>query len=444
MSKVAIQADCSKEIGKIKPMHAVNNGPTGTEGDATGNFDAYKAAKIPFARNHDAAFYASYGGEHIVDIQAVFPDFSKDENDENAYDFTLTDFYLQKIVKAGTEVFYRLGSKIEHSPKKYGTLMPTDFAKWARVAEHIIRHYNEGWANGLTLNIKYWEIWNEPDLHPDDTPLERKSTWSGTWQDYFDFYNVVAAHLKNQFPHLKIGGPALAYNGDFATQFIKQLKAPLDFFSWHIYTCNTADVRWKADYIRNLLDENGYAETESICNEWNYLKGWSDEQYIQGIKAIKSIKGASYTAAVMLDSQKGSVDMLMYYDARPTSWNGMFNTDLTCELLKGYYPFLMFSKLWELNTEIQTLSSDSDVYVCGAKQAERVALMIAHYNDAEGEEKQVEVSLQNLEMAGKTICVYMLDKDNDMQKVQSISGDTVGETLQVTMPAYSVCLIEVK
>ena len=104
----------------------------------------------------------------------------------------------------------------------------------------------------------------------------------------------------------------------------------------------------------------------------------------------------------------------------------------------------MFSKLWELNTEIQTLSSDSDVYVCGAKQAERVALMIAHYNDTEGEEKQVEVSLQNLEMAGKTICVYMLDKDNDMQKVQSISGDTVGETLQVTMPAYSVCLIEVK
>ena len=85
MSKVAIQADCSKEIGKIKPMHAVNNGPTGTEGDATGNFDAYKAAKIPFARNHDAAFYASYGGEHIVDMQAVFPDFSKDENDESAY-----------------------------------------------------------------------------------------------------------------------------------------------------------------------------------------------------------------------------------------------------------------------------------------------------------------------------------------------------------------------
>ena len=438
---VVIQADFAKETGKIKPMHAVNNGPVGDETDETGSFEAYKAAKIPFARNHDASFYASYGGEHIVDIQAIFPDFSKDADDESAYDFTLTDLYLQNIMKAGTEVFYRLGSKIEHKPKKYGTRMPTDFAKWAKVAEHIIRHYNEGWANGLHLNIKYWEIWNEPDLHPDDTPQEKKSTWSGTKQDYFNFYDVVATHLKTQFPHLKIGGPALAYNGDWAKEFIEQLKAPLDFFSWHIYTCNVADVRWKADFIRKLLDDNGYTETESICNEWNYVKGWSDKEYIQGVKAIKSIKGASYTAAAMLDSQKGSVDMLMYYDARPTGWNGMFNTDLPCEKLKGYYPFLMFSKLYEMDAGIETSSNDSDVYVCGAKKGSDVALMIAHYNDTEGEEKQVEISIENWENIGKSLCVYMLDKDRDMQKIQTLSAAGSFGKLQIKMPAYSVCLI---
>lgn len=444
MINVVVQADFSQEIGKIKPMHAVNNGPVGNESDGTGNFEAYKNAKIPFARNHDASFYASYGGEHIVDMQAIFPDFSKDVDDENAYDFTLTDLYLQNIMKAGTEVFYRLGSKIEHAPKKYGTRMPTDFVKWAQVAEHVIRHYNEGWANGFAFNIKYWEIWNEPDLHPDDTPKEKKSTWSGTKQDYFKFYDVVATHLKNQFPHLKIGGPALAYNGEWANDFIKQLKAPLDFFSWHIYTCNTADVRWKADYIRKLLDDNGFTETESICNEWNYLKGWSDEQYIEGIKAIKSIKGASYTASVMLDGQKGSLDMLMYYDARPTAWNGMFNTDLPCERLKGYYPFLMFSKLYAMGVEIQTSSSDSDVYVCGAKKGTDVALMISHYNDTAGEEKQVEISIENWKNTDKSLCVYMLDKDRDMQKIQIYSGLIQSEKIQITMPAYSVCLIESK
>ena len=28
---------------------------------------------------------------------------------------------------------------------------------------NVIKHYNSGWANGYHYNIKYWEIWNEPD-----------------------------------------------------------------------------------------------------------------------------------------------------------------------------------------------------------------------------------------------------------------------------------------
>ena len=57
-----------------------------------------------------------------------------------------------------TKVFYRLGSKIEHNRKKYGTLVPKDPHKWAVICEHIIRHYNEGWADGFHLNMQYWEI----------------------------------------------------------------------------------------------------------------------------------------------------------------------------------------------------------------------------------------------------------------------------------------------
>ena len=72
-----VRVNFEKTVGKIKPMHAVNNGPT--KGPRmfplSGNFDAYKEAGIPFARNHDAAFCASYGGEHTVDINAIFPNF---------------------------------------------------------------------------------------------------------------------------------------------------------------------------------------------------------------------------------------------------------------------------------------------------------------------------------------------------------------------------------
>jgi len=66
-------------LGPVKPMHGVNNGPVKAGSDQTrGNFPAYAAAKIPFARTHDSSFRAGYGGEHTVDITEVFPDFSKD------------------------------------------------------------------------------------------------------------------------------------------------------------------------------------------------------------------------------------------------------------------------------------------------------------------------------------------------------------------------------
>ena len=86
MSNITI--DFSSKVGNVKIMHAVNNGPHVSRGDqARGNQDTYRAARIPYARVHDAAFHAQYGGEHCVDINAIFPNFDADVNDEASYDF---------------------------------------------------------------------------------------------------------------------------------------------------------------------------------------------------------------------------------------------------------------------------------------------------------------------------------------------------------------------
>ena len=114
-------------LGPIKPMHAVNNGPSvqkpGND-QKVGNFEDYRAARIPFARTHDSINCVS-GGAHSVDVNAIFRDFDADENDPANYDFVFTDHYLDTIRRAGTEVYFRLGQTIEHGPKKYGAL-PAD------------------------------------------------------------------------------------------------------------------------------------------------------------------------------------------------------------------------------------------------------------------------------------------------------------------------------
>jgi len=175
-----VRVDFSRNCGQVKPMHSVNNGPVYkfAEDQRITNMDSYRAAGIPYARTHDAAFCSTYGGEHTVDIHAIFPDFDADPYAPESYDFVLTDEYLKVIEFAGTKTFYRLGSKIEHWKKKYGTLPPKDFHKWAVICEHIIRHYTEGWADGFRMDIEYWEIWNEPDLDPDDSTHKR--CWGGT------------------------------------------------------------------------------------------------------------------------------------------------------------------------------------------------------------------------------------------------------------------------
>lgn len=433
MKKVFV--NYGKELGKVKPMHAVNNGPIRARGDQTrGNFDTYVEAGIPFARNHDASFCNDYGGEHTVDVHAIFPNFDADVNNPASYDFACTDKYTEEILEAGTKVFYRLGSKIEHEVKKYNTLPPKDFQKWAEICEHIIMHYNEGWADGFQWNIEYWEIWNEPDLDPDDS--KNKRTWGGTKEQFFDLYEITAKHLKTRFPHLKIGGPAVAYNQEWTADFLAEMsrrEVPVDFFSWHIYCAEPAWVIERAETVQKLMDANGYGDAESILNEWNYIKDWG-ENFIYSLETIVGMKGAAFTAACMCASQASSIDMLMYYDARMgAGFNGMFDF-YTYRPLKGYYPFKMFNTLYKMGTSVECVVDDEELYAVGAKDAEgNSSLMFAYYTDDDtAGEKTVHVELNG---GAKQYEIYLLDKEHNCELVQ-----TVGNEFDMVLSNASVVL----
>lgn len=384
-SRGDVVVNLSKDIGPVKVMNAVNNGPVKPGIDQTrGNFDAFRHARIPYARTHDAAYYSGYGGEHTVDISAIFPDFTRKANDPSAYDFTLTDSYLKTIQDAGTKVFFRLGQKIEHNAKKYGIMPPKDFKKWAQICEYIIRHYTEGWNSGFQWDIKYWEIWNEPDLDSEgDAWKHNPRTWGGSPEQFFEFYKTAALHLKKCFPHLKIGGPALCGNEHWADRFLaymQQNRVPIDFFSWHIYATHPEDMAAKATRMRAMLNKYGYTDTESILNEWNYVKGWTRD-YPYSINVINNCKGAAFTAAVMSACQQSSVDMLMYYDARPnTVFNGLFDF-YTFDPTHCYYAFYAWSKLMDYGRQVEAANDYKDIYVTAASHEGKTCVMLTRYSD---------------------------------------------------------------
>ena len=415
-----IKVDLTNKYGKFKMLNATNGGPIykrhATDQWRT-NITEYREARIPFSRNHDSNAIAAYGGPYAHDISAIFPNFAADENDADNYDFACTDESILCTLEAGTKTFFRLGQTIEHQIKKHNTLPPKDFEKWARICEHVIRHYTEGWAHGYTLDMPYWEIWNEPDLDDDDSPNKR--TWGGTKAEFFDFYETVAKYLKSKFPHLKIGGPALAYREDWAKEFLCEMQkrnVPIDFFSWHIYSTDPGIVTKKADTLRAYLDRYGYEKTESILNEWNYVRGWTND-FVYSIETIHGMKGAAYVASVMSLAQiSASIDMLMYYDTRPSVFNGVFDF-YTYRPLKSYWCFKWYGELYGLAHEVRAAELPKDVYLlCGVDEDDKITAIITHYSERDDKEN-AKVTLD----FGKDceFDVFLLDNDHDGEFIKT-------------------------
>lgn len=451
MSKITV--NFQEKLGKIKPMHAVNNGPAFYLNERF--WEEAKQAGIPFARTHDTS--GCFGGTVFIDVPNIFRNFDADETDPNNYDFAFTDFLFKFMARSGIKPFYRLGVTIEnwHAVKAYNIYPPKDYEKWARICEHIIWHYNEGWAHGYYYNIEYWEIWNEPDNQKD---IWKNPMWKGTAQDYYRLYEVSANHLKKVFPNIKIGGYAgcgfykilentspetspesprneyfakrqqerNAYWLEFFEGFLKYItskahKAPLDFFSYHSYDndCN-ANASYQA-FVRQRLDDYGFTETETVLNEWN-----------PGNQNRGKIIDASNILSNMITLQDSSLDMLMYYDGRPTStWCGLWSYERG--ILKGYYAFLYFNGVYKCKNQVQAESDDKDLFVLASADYEKGAIAIANASD---EDKKIELSAENL--IGKKWKISKTTAETD-DEVQESTCDGV---LMINLPARAVMLIE--
>jgi xylan 1,4-beta-xylosidase len=331
--RLVITVDPAKTIDRpLRPLHGVNGGPI--QGGGTLDLSPlWKEARIPLARLHDC----HWPNPDLVDIHVVFPNPDADPEDPASYDFQRTDETVLAIHAAGAGIVYRLGESIEHAAVKRHVHPPRDMDRWSHVCIGIIRHYTEGWANGHRLPIRYWEIWNEPENRP--------VMWSGTDDDYIRLYSITARAIKNRFPDLLVGGPALGATGElrgddfqpteFLTKFLthcRDSEIPLDFFSWHCYSDDPSEPVRRARAIRRLLDQSGFPKTESHLNEWNYLpdNDWTGmltrdpslrERFYD---RASNAEGAAYCAAVLIGLQDAPVDAANLFTAEPNGY-GPFN-----------------------------------------------------------------------------------------------------------------------
>ncbi len=446
MSKVEI--DFSRQTGRMKPMHAVNNGPFESEQSHLGTKGLFREAGFPCVRNNDASASLFYFGEHSNDVMFIFPNFDADENDPTNYDFFYTDRFILDTYEAGSTLLFRLGSKIEAGQKKYNTHPPKDYAKFARICEHIMAHYVRGWADGYKIDIPYWEIWNEADgFKPDGSSL----CWQSTFEEFLKFYEIVAKHLKKCFPDQKIGGPAFTHSGEragkrpYMREFLTYMYAhevPLDFCSWHGYITRPEQNTDSAVYTRELLDEIGYKDTETVLDEWNYVRGWLRTDMSYSYVTMMNEKGAAFDTANMLAAQKSPIDLYMYYDARPDcSFNGLF-APYTFEPLKGFYSFWQFNKLYQLKNEVYSASEADDVYIGAARNEDCAAVQLARYAEETPEEGIVEVQMKNLPAQARVRC-YVIDREHTNECLWEVVFDSRNAVVRIPVQSYASVLFTI-
>lgn len=165
------------------------------------------------------------------------------------------------------------------------------------------------------------------------------------------------------------------------------------FFSWHAYRVEPAKIKDKAIIIKNILIENGYDKTESILNEWNYVNDWGTG-FVKSVMTIHGIKGAAFVMASMTEMQKcDALDMLMYYDTRPSAFCGAFDY-YTYEPLKGYYPLMWYGKFYDMESEVRCEKEPENIYtLCGIDKEGKSMCIITNYSDDEASAKKLKLTL---------------------------------------------------
>ena len=377
-----VTVDFGKKCGRIKPLGAVNGAPRSGGGGLPFDFtDEFVSMRVPIVRV--GASSGDYGYNQFVNVHSIFPDFSADESLEESYNFLPTDLYLASVRNTGAEIFYCLGESTEPYSRKIYVRSPSDKEKWARICEHIIMHYNEGWANGFKWNLKYFEIWSSADT---------SEGFADSPEEYFELYRVVANHLRERFPKIRLGAYGArgfyALNRIDATEEMKsyvpymqrflayigreQTYAPLDFFTWSCYTSNPEELAMHIRYARTYLDSAGYKRTKSILCEYNTA--------MRSGVACLSADFPSALATSLILGQKESVDMMMYSTTDATSpKNAIFSVDdhVAHRHYAAYNVMCAFGELYRLGTAVESTSDyRKEVYTLAAQNATEGGILV--------------------------------------------------------------------
>ena len=257
-----VTVDAAVVLGTVNPLSGVQGGPRPVvRGDADLSAH-FRAAGVDHVRLPQDTL------PNNLTLGGIFPDPQADPDDPSAYDFSRIDPFIEAIVEAGIEplweAMYDLGRSDRLTRGDRGLqrgIYPHDPAKWATVIKNVLKHFNDGWADGHHWGVEYVEFINEPfglgGCRPDEAGVER------CWDLFQIFVDAIHAYEAETGHDIKIVGPAevvglegLERTLDRLRRLLERIRPEdLDYLSVHPYGGETPEDRLAAvRAVRELLD----------------------------------------------------------------------------------------------------------------------------------------------------------------------------------------------
>jgi hypothetical protein len=341
----ATTADVTFSIGTAKtPMQSllgVNAGPLHWNGHTSNSdlFTQYGQIGVKAVRGHD------FPG--ALDMAVMYPNRALDPALQSSYDFTAhgstgdygSDYAVSSLQSHGLQLYLRIWDSAGNVTK---APTPSERAHWVAAAVEVVRHYQEGKWAGYTGLVNSVEIGNEPDS---------SGFWPSSYskEAFYQLYVDTALAIRTAFPTMKIGGPGVTQSGfsedtgkawvSGFLDFVHSHTAPLDFFSWHLYSNLPDRFASGASYYCSELDKRGYTTTDLHVTEWNTAIDLTVNPPSPSVQAANlelraGAKGAALmTATWMTLHQSGIVQSYFYRgnnnDAADLQNYGLFAVDGT-------------------------------------------------------------------------------------------------------------------
>ncbi len=401
---------------------------------------------IEMIRSHDFHHmldYSDYSSFWLMDDSGNYSlnmDFDPDNPDD--YTWHNADSVISLIKNNNFDIFFRIGVSYPSGNPLPPYLPPYDspsdtmsFTRFASLCKHVVRHFNDGWDNGLNTNIRYWEIWNEPG----------GQFWDGTVLQFYKMYQAVSDSLKTYDPDLKVGAPGAypatsinsghpAYRENFIN-FCSNNNLPLDFYSWHLYGAkNPYGIKEIADTIRTILDNNGYSDAENIISEIN------DDLHSSLDTLVISPYGAAYYLSTILTAQKSCIDKMFWYPSCVGIKDRVTGDTI---LTRTYYGMTCFHELQETTPVV--VPNDGDIVVDGNWDSYETNFMVLSSKSEDDEKFSILISNLSSNVNSITLELHGLPFDaNDTIRIikHIISDNYIFRTEEQTLSGDSVLTLE--